>query len=41
MPASPELIPADAIQQRILIVRGKRVLPDADLARFYGGRHGS
>ncbi len=30
------LIPAEAIQQRILIVRGKRVLLDADLARFYG-----
>jgi hypothetical protein len=36
MPTAPELIPAEAIQQRILIVRGKRVLLDADLARFYG-----
>ncbi len=31
-----ELIPAETIQQRILIVRGKRVLRDADLASFYG-----
>jgi hypothetical protein len=30
------LIPAETIQQRILFVRGKRVLLDSDLARFYG-----
>jgi len=30
------LIPAETIQQHILIVTGKRVLLDADLARFYG-----
>ena len=30
------LIPAPEIQQRIHFVRGKRVLLDADLARFYG-----
>ena len=36
MPSSSERIPTEAIQQRILIVRGKRVLLDADLARFYG-----
>jgi hypothetical protein len=29
-------IPVPEIQQRILYVRGKRVLLDADLARFYG-----
>jgi hypothetical protein len=29
-------IPAELIQQRILVIRGKRVLLDADLARFYG-----
>lgn len=29
-------IPAELIQQRILVVRGHRVLRDADLARFYG-----
>lgn len=32
----PDLLPVETIQQRILIVRGKRVLLDADLARFYG-----
>lgn len=31
-----ELIGSETIQQRILFVRGKRVLLDADLARFYG-----
>lgn len=31
-----EVLPADTIQQRILFVRGKRVLLDSDLARFYG-----
>ena len=30
------LVPAEQIQRRILIVRGKRVMLDADLARFYG-----
>lgn len=30
------LIPAPEIQQRIHSVRGKRVILDADLARFYG-----
>lgn len=30
-----ELIPSEMIQQRILFLRGKRVLLDADLARFY------
>jgi len=29
-------ISADAIRSRILFIRGKRVLLDADLARFYG-----
>jgi hypothetical protein len=36
MAITPDLLPADTIQQRILLVRGKRVLLDADLARFYG-----
>jgi hypothetical protein len=31
-----ELIASETIQQRILFVRGKRVLLDADLARSYG-----
>jgi hypothetical protein len=34
-PASP-LIPVPEIQQRIHVVRGKRVMLDADLAQFYG-----
>jgi hypothetical protein len=34
--ASPALVPAEHIQRRILVVRGLRVLLDADLARFYG-----
>lgn len=29
-------LPAETIQQRILFIRGKRVLLDADLAGFYG-----
>ena len=33
---SKAIIPASAIQQRILLVRGERVIIDADLARFYG-----
>ena len=32
----PDLIPDDMIKQRILPLRGRRVLLDADLARFYG-----
>lgn len=35
MSDSAEPIPAETIQQRILMVRGKRVFLDADLARFY------
>jgi hypothetical protein len=31
-----DLIGSESIRQRILFVRGKRVLLDADLARFYG-----
>lgn len=33
---SDPLLPAETIQQRILFIRGKRVLLDSDLARFYG-----
>jgi len=38
MPTLPmnEIIPIPEIQQRIHAVRGKRVIFDADLARFYG-----
>ncbi len=34
--AATELIPVPEIQQRIHVVRGRRVMTDADLARFYG-----
>ncbi len=34
--AAPAGASAEAIRSRILFVRGKRVLLDADLARFYG-----
>ena len=34
--ATTSLIPVPEIQQRIHVVRGKRVMLDADLARFYG-----
>lgn len=34
--ATTALIPIPEIQQRIHVVRGKRVMIDADLARFYG-----
>ena len=30
------VVPVGAIQQRILLVRGEKVIVDADLARFYG-----
>jgi hypothetical protein len=31
-----ELVPLETIHQRIFFIRGKRVMLDADLARFYG-----
>lgn len=34
--AATSLIPVPEIQQRIHVVRGKRVMLDSDLARFYG-----
>ena len=36
MPTPNALVPASSIQQRILLVRGERVIVDADLAHFYG-----
>ncbi len=33
---NPKLLPVALIQQRIVVSRGKRVLLDSDLARFYG-----
>lgn len=35
MPATAELVPAERIQSRILVLRGQRVLLDADLAEIY------
>lgn len=34
--AATSLVPVSEIQQWIHVVRGKRVMLDADLARFYG-----
>ena len=34
--AALELIPASAIQTRILVVRGRQVMLDEDLAELYG-----
>jgi hypothetical protein len=31
-----EIVPLESIQERIFMVRGRRVMLDADLARFYG-----
>lgn len=33
---SPELIPAPAIEKRILVLRGRQVMLDEDLADLYG-----
>ena len=35
MPATAELLPAERIQNRIVVLRGQRVLLDADLAAIY------
>ena len=32
----PALVPLEQIENRILVVRGKKVLLDADLAKLYG-----
>ena len=32
----PVLVPIDAIQNRILLIRGQRVMMDYDLAALYG-----
>jgi len=36
MSANVELVPTPEIQRRIHVIRGRRVILDADLARFYG-----
>lgn len=35
MPATAKIVPAERIQSRILVLRGQRVLLDADLAAIY------
>ena len=35
MPATADIVPAERIQSRILVLRGQRVLLDADLAAIY------
>jgi hypothetical protein len=36
MPSKKAIIPADLIEKRIVLVRGQKVIIDADLAWFYG-----
>jgi hypothetical protein len=36
MPGSVSVVPVGRIEQRILLIRGEKVLIDADLAEFYG-----
>ena len=35
-PTKKALVPVGEIEQRILLIRGKKVIVDADLAQFYG-----
>ncbi len=32
----PQLLPSERIERRILLIRGQRVMVDADLAMLYG-----
>ena len=36
MPANKLIIPIEKIEKRILLIRGEKVIVDADLAEFYG-----
>ena len=36
MPGKKAIAPVGKIEQRILLVRGEKVIVDADLAEFYG-----
>ncbi len=36
MPLKKALVPVGRIEQRILLIRGEKVIIDADLAQFYG-----
>jgi len=36
MPKQKSIVPVEKIEQRILLIRGEKVIVDADLAEFYG-----
>jgi hypothetical protein len=36
MSAKKAMVPVGKIEQRILLIRGEKVIVDADLAEFYG-----
>ena len=36
MPQKKAIVPVGKIEQRILLIRGEKVIIDADLAEFYG-----
>ena len=36
MPSAVEIVTVEAIEQRILLIRGEKIIVDSDLARFYG-----
>ena len=36
MPKKKAVVPVGKIEQRILLIRGEKVIVDADLAEFYG-----
>jgi len=36
MPKKKSIVPVGKIEQRILLIRGEKVIVDADLAEFYG-----
>ena len=36
MPKKKAIVPVGKIEQRILLIRGEKVIVDADLAEFYG-----
>ncbi len=36
MPRKKSIIPVEKIEKRILLIRGEKVIVDADLAEFYG-----
>jgi hypothetical protein len=36
MPKKKSIVPVEKIEQRILLIRGGKVIVDADLAEFYG-----